>query len=167
MHIHVYEFRSQEENPPIFPSFNPPEQQRTYLVFESALMILLSTCVLCKNATSRLKKTVIGSFLRVTQYCDRCQNKYVWESRPFIGNVPAGNLFTSAAILFSGSLPSRTLHLFQILNYASIVKKTFFRHQSTFLQPAVRLSIEASAEPAVSKAKGGKLRHWPSRKAVK
>ena len=101
-------------------------------------MILLSPCVLCKNATSRLKKILIGSFLRVTHYCDRCQNKNVWESQPFIGNVHAGNLFTSAAILFSGSLPSKTLHLFQILNCASLVKKTFFRHQSTFLQPAVR-----------------------------
>ena len=44
----------------------------------------------------------------------------------------------SAAILFSGSLPSKALQVFDILNVHAIARNTFFRHQEKYLQPAVR-----------------------------
>ena len=43
----------------------------------------------------------------------------------------------SASILFSGSLPAKALQMFQILRLSSITRKTFFRHQAQYLQPAV------------------------------
>ena len=43
----------------------------------------------------------------------------------------------SAAILYAGALPTKALRMFNILNCASISKKTFFRHQKQILQPAV------------------------------
>lgn len=49
---------------------------------------------------------------------------------------------TSAAILFSGSLPSKALRLFRTLNCATISIRTFFRHQSLYLQPAVNRTWE-------------------------
>ena len=45
--------------------------------------------------------------------------------------MPAGNLLTSAAILYAGALPVKTLCVFSTLNCATISYSTFFRHQST------------------------------------
>jgi len=56
---------------------------------------------------------------------------FKWDSQPVINDVPAGNILLSAAILFSGSLPSKTLQVLRIYGCASI------RHQSSFLQPAI------------------------------
>ena len=41
----------------------------------------------------------------------------------------------SAAI---GSLPSKALQMFEILNVHAVARNTFFRHQEMYLQPAVR-----------------------------
>ena len=43
----------------------------------------------------------------------------------------------SSAILFTGSLPSKALRLFQVLNCAAITRSSFFRHQSKYLQPVI------------------------------
>ena len=48
-----------------------------------------------------------------------------------MGKIPAGNIYTSAAILFAGAFPAKV-----------ITAKTFFRHQSEILQPAVHLTWE-------------------------
>ena len=48
-----------------------------------------------------------------------------------MGKIPAGNVYTSAAILFAGAFPAKV-----------ITAKTFFRHQSEILQPAVYLTWE-------------------------
>ena len=61
----------------------------------------------------------------------------MWESQPFIGDMPAGNLLTSAVILYAGALPAKTLRVFSTLNCATISYSTFFRHQSTCLIPTV------------------------------
>ena len=60
-----------------------------------------------------------------------------WESQPFIGDVPAGNLLTLAAILYAGALPAKALCVFSTLNCATISYSTFFHHQSTYLIPSV------------------------------
>ena len=59
-----------------------------------------------------------------------------------MGNIPAGNIYTSAAILYTGAFPAKTLRIFRILNCATITCKTFFRHQSNILQPAIQLTWE-------------------------
>ena len=125
-------FRSDETSEPTY-SHNG---QTMYLVFESALIMLFSTCVYCTSPAT-IKKVVIGTFLQITQTCTQCSKIRVWESQPYIGRVPAGNILTSAAILYSGTLPSKALHMFQFLNLATITKRTFFRHQDMYLQPAV------------------------------
>ena len=66
-----------------------------------------------------------------------CKQAWCWESQPFIGRMPAGNILTSTAILYSGALPTKALRIFRILNCATITSKTFFRHQSEILQPVV------------------------------
>ena len=80
---------------------------------------------------------LIGSFLRITQTCKKCLQTRVWDSQPYIGRIPAGNIMMSAAILFVGALPGQALRLFNVLNCPAISRRTFFRHQSHYLQPAI------------------------------
>lgn len=108
-----------------------------YLVFESALVLLFSVCRFCLRRTVDVSKVTNGSFLRVTQKCSNCRRKFVWDSQSFIGCVPAGNLLTSAAILYAGAMPTKAIRIFRILNCATITLRTFFRHQKRYLQPAV------------------------------
>lgn len=108
----------------------------TYLVFESALFLLLDVCFYCRSACITARKTVIGSFLRVTQSCKNCAKSFTWESQPIHQKTPLGSLLTSAAILYSGSLPAKALRIFHILKCPTICTKTYFRHQQRHLQPA-------------------------------
>ena len=78
------------------------------MVFESALMLLFSTCVACGSTFVSIKRLIIGSFLSVKQVCTQCNNTFVWESQPYISNIPAENL-TSAAIFYTSSLPAKAL----------------------------------------------------------
>ena len=114
-----------------------PHKQRSFIVFEPALMLLFSMCTYCRSRCTKISKTVIGSFLRLTQSCKSCGCKFAWESQPFIGGTPAGNVLTSAAILYAGVIPAKALRIFRVLKCASISRKTFFRHQCYYLQPAV------------------------------
>ena len=110
--------------------------------FESALLLLFATCRFCANATTDMKRTISGSFLRITQFCTSCKQSWCWESQPFLGNIPAGNLLTSAAILYSGAFPAKFLRAFHILKCATITSNTFFRHQRDILQPVLNTTWE-------------------------
>ena len=133
---------------------SPSSQKRySYIVFESALMLLFSTCVRCRNVTKDITKTAIGSFIRIVQQCHNCSHRHVWESQPFIGNLPAGNILTSAAILYSGSLPSKALRMFKILGCVTISKTTYYPHQSLYLQPSVSSTWEQQQRALLSELK--------------
>ena len=51
--------------------------------------------------------------------------------------MPAGNILFSAAILFSGALPGKIVHVLKAFGCVCIEKRTFFRHQTTFLHPSI------------------------------
>ena len=76
--------------------------------------------------------------MKIFQLCS-CSYSFTWHSQPFIGHIPLGNIQLSAAILFSGSLPTSALKIFHNLRCAVISSRTFFRHQQQFLAPAVSL----------------------------
>ena len=99
--------------------------------------MLFSTCKLCSSAAVNIEKSISGSLLRIKQFCRSCKRTWCWDSQPFFGSIPAGNILMSAAILYSGSLPTKALRVFQILKCPSISIKTYFRHQSKILQPVV------------------------------
>lgn len=50
----------------------PPLKQKAYLIFESALLLLFNLCIYCGCSSTRIKKMVTGTFLRITQVCIRC-----------------------------------------------------------------------------------------------
>ena len=126
------------------------EKQQTYLVFESALLLLFSICFMCRSTYISIEKFTRGSFLCITQICSHCNNTYVRESQPYVGKIPAGNIMISAAILYTGSLPAKALRVFSSLNCATITRKTFFRHQKAFLQPAINCIWEKEQEALIN-----------------
>ena len=106
-------------------------------MFESCLLSLFATCTNCGWLKTSTSLATAGSFLQVRLHYSHCDTRYTWKSQPHINGVQAGNILMSASILFSGALPTRSLHLFQFLNCASISLPTFFSHQKQFLIPAV------------------------------
>ena len=87
-----------------------------YLILPLAILYLswhlysfFSISRFCLSCTVHVTKVTIGSFLGVTQKRSHCQQKFVLKSQSFIGNVPAGNLLTLAAILYIGALPTKAL----------------------------------------------------------
>ena len=128
-------------------------RETTYLVFESALLALFTVCVFCYQRTSSIKKSLTGSFVRIVQTCKHCGKDRVWESQPYIRSTPLGNLLISAAILYTGSFPTKTLHFLQALKCATITQRTYFRHQSSFLHPTVNNIYELHEKQLIRKYK--------------
>ena len=89
------------------------QSHKTFLVFESALLLLFAVCRVCRASTANITKTIQGTFLKITQKCTKCHHIYAWESQPFFG-IPAGNILTSAAILFTGLTPTKVLRMFRM-----------------------------------------------------
>ena len=130
----------------------PVEKQSTYLVFESALLLLFSTCFFCRSSfcTIQKQKWTVGSLLRIKQIFSQCNGDFTWDSQPYIGKVPAGNILISAAILYTGSIPAKALRMFKNLNCSTITRKTFFRHQKSYLQPTVNTVWERHQRKLIS-----------------
>ena len=115
----------------------PTTKYSTFLVLEASLLLLFGACIFCGHSTTSLTKVALGSFLRITQTCNKCMKTRAWESQPYIGKTSAGNLIVSAAILFVGALPAQALRMFKVLSCCTIGRKTYFRHQQFFLQLAI------------------------------
>ena len=61
----------------------------------------------------------------------------MWDSQPFIKNIPAGNILFSSSILFSGCLPEKSLRLFRNFGCVTISNRTFYDHQKMYLLPSI------------------------------
>ena len=135
------------------PSVVMSDTRSCYIVFESALLILFTICRFCASKSVDIKNVVTGSFLRITQKCLRCHQNWIWET---VGNVPAGNIYTSAAILYAGTLPAQALRIFRILNCHTISSNTF-RYQKQYLQPAISTTWKSQQLALLSTLKAQKL----------
>ena len=115
------------------------EKQQTYLVFESALLLLFSICFMCRSTYISIEKFTRGSFLCITQICSHCNNTYVWESTALCRENSELVILWFQLLYFTLDcyLQSVALRVFSSLNCATITRKTCFRHQKTFLQPAI------------------------------
>ena len=134
-----------------------PDQEAKYIVFESCLLALFMSCPLC-NCKIDPNILTVGTMVCVTQICGECGYHSKWESQPMIKNVPAGNLLLSAAILFAGAQPTKTLRVLNFLGCAAIKSWTFYEHQRFYLHQAISTvwsqnqmamirSLQASDEP--------------------
>ena len=119
-------------------NINPCIDERKFIVFESHLLSLFKSCPQCQHPTT-ISLHTIGSYVHINRTCarDSCAYRDNWDSQPYVQDTPAGNLLLSAAILFSGSLPSKAIRMLQFINCACITDSTFYTHQRRYLQPAI------------------------------
>ena len=117
----------------------PLHKERTFIVFISSFMALLTWCHCprcgCQDTSNQV--TEVGTLLIMILICKSCMATSVWHSQPYCCNIPAGNILLSAAILFAGATASKVLRVFRHMDVSCITTRTFFRHQNNVLIPAV------------------------------
>ena len=130
-----------------------PHDEVKYLVFLSHLLSLFTECRSCHQYCNGEVAKEMGTFISIKQECHRCGHKWKWNSQPFIKDIPAGNILLSAAILFSGSTPTKSLHFLKCLNMACIKERTFYYYQIKYLEPSVVHVWKTSQQALLSKCK--------------
>lgn len=100
-------------------------------------MELFCVCPHCSSPSIGHVSYIFGTLVKVEQDCGLCGHHRTWNSQPFVGSIPLGNLRLSCGILFSGSLPSKTLRVFNFMKCPSISRETFNKHQRNYLQPTI------------------------------
>ncbi|ELT87272.1 hypothetical protein CAPTEDRAFT_187364 [Capitella teleta] len=99
-----------------------------------------------------------GTLLVAEQECSNCHASVTWRNQKYVGRIPGINLALSCAILFSGSTPTKALHMLDILGVQSIGYSSFMEHQRNFLQPAVKevwLAEQKAVLQVAKQAEGG------------
>ncbi|XP_057206770.1 uncharacterized protein LOC130564597 [Triplophysa rosa] len=112
------------------------QEETKYIVFENCLLQLFDTCPVCsRRCDVRARRK--GTFVAVDQLCPHCQYFRQWKSQPVVGSTPLGNLQLSAAIYFTGGSFFRLEKIFNTMHVKSITHRTFRKHASMYLEPAV------------------------------
>ena len=122
-----------------------PSQERKFIVFESSLDQLIAKikCPVCGKPQSNLKKTLVGSMVKVHTECLDDHTILNWNSQPLLGRMPSGNLLCSAATLFSGETFQHMKNFADFLRLEFIGKTTFFEIQREILLPVVDTAFKS------------------------
>ena len=80
----------------------PVHKTPTDIVYEKCLMELFQVCPVCKRECD-MQTRRLGTFLSVEQQCLHCEFSRGWNSQPFVGSTPAGNLQLSTAVYATGA----------------------------------------------------------------
>lgn len=135
---------SEEENPDTIGvdeelrADHRPGKQRSFLVFESSLCLLLLTCMVCCSQPCHfIVRRCIGTFIVLDQLCPEGHSS-TWESQPTHDIMPLGNLMIASAILVSGGSATQVLNMFVIIGIPTITTQTYNLLQSSYIVPAVR-----------------------------
>ena len=115
-----------------------PQNEVKFLVFRSHLLSLFTACRSCHQLCTGEVAQQMGTFISIKQACSHCGHVWMWNSQPLIKNTPTGNILLSAAVLFSGSTPTKVLHFLNCLRVACITDRTFYLHQRQYLEPSVQ-----------------------------
>jgi solute carrier family 8 (sodium/calcium exchanger) len=121
-------------------------RQRKYIVFESNLLGLFSSCPVCAGHAEAQIAKVLGTLVSVSQVCTNCGYTRLWNSQPFVNQMALGNLILSGAMLFTGCLPTQVLRLFNTMNVACISRSTYHRHQRLYTIPTIIRTWQAEQD---------------------
>jgi hypothetical protein len=140
------------------PSLPAPKQTK-FLVFEQCLFQLLKQCVSCGQDSCTPYYTLKGSMAIFRIQCGNsgCRHMRKWYTQPQHNQLPLGNLFMSASILFSGSSPAKVLTFLQHLNVPAVSVSSYFSHQRIYLIPVVLQAWEKQQEQLLQTLKDHKL----------
>ena len=133
---------------------------RKYIVFEDCLLSLLHVCNSCGSTSYNISKHTIGTFLRLKRHCLKCMETFVWDSQPFINNIPAINLLVSSSILFSGALPTQVIRLFTNMGCAFISICTYFRSKRLSISSHIFCVEEEPRSSSTASAIGRKRSYY-------
>lgn len=111
-----------------------------YIVFRSSLMKLLRLvhCSQCGEMALGVTTQTKGTCLLVVLDCQSCHHKTRWNSQPYVGSTPAGNIMLSASILSAGAIPSKVMKVMGHMKVATITARSFSRHQRLILFPCIK-----------------------------
>lgn len=115
----------------------PMWQREYFMVARECLWQLLSICPKCSGECMVDISKRMGSFIAASRKCWRCELDTNWNSQPFHGSLPAGNLKMAASMHFTAASPTKVLRVFDKMNLAHISYPTYWRLQTTLLQPTV------------------------------
>ncbi|XP_065146034.1 uncharacterized protein [Paramisgurnus dabryanus] len=130
------------------------QEDAKYIVFENCLLQLFDTCPVCLrrcNVWPRRK----GTFVAIDQLCPHCQYFRQWKSQPVVGSTPLGNLQLSAAIYFTGGSFFQLQKIFQTMRVRSITHRTFRKHASMYLEPAIIYTWKKEQEEVLQELSQG------------
>ncbi|KAG0429539.1 hypothetical protein HPB47_023554 [Ixodes persulcatus] len=113
----------------------PPEGERQFLVFESCLRELFSTCQECSRPCNTTI-TPLGILIKVKSICP-LKHERIWDSQPVMNGRAAGNILLSSHLLFSGSSVTSTLRMLRHMNLEVFSDQTFYKYQKSLLFPAI------------------------------
>ncbi|CAG2249186.1 unnamed protein product [Mytilus edulis] len=131
MDINEETFINEEQDKNEEPHTNPPFKERKFMVFESNLKELLqSVCLNCVSTKEIDSFNVIGTAVTVNLKC-KCPEITRWNSQPFSGTMPLGNLILAGAVLFSGGSISKILTFFRHASVCCFSERTFSSLQNT------------------------------------
>jgi len=119
-----------------------PEQK--FLVFESCLKLLLKFCSKCGGTIFESTETTSGSMFSVKMLCVN-NHLTCWNSQPLIKSIAAGNLLSSAAILFSGNTFSHIVQFALFLNFKFFSHTTYYNIQNKYFSCGTQ-SLERGKE---------------------
>jgi len=119
-----------------------PEQK--FLVFETCLKLLLKFCSKCGGTIFESTETTSGSMFSVKMLCVN-NHLTCWNSQPLIKSIAAGNLLSSAAILFSGNTFSHIVQFSFFLNFKFFSHTTYYNIQNKYFSCGTQ-SLETGKE---------------------
>ncbi|XP_062582679.1 uncharacterized protein LOC134252712 [Saccostrea cucullata] len=113
-----------------------PAKERKFIVFESCLDQLFTSCYNC-GCQCTLRKTIIGSYISIKSLCENCSAQKKWESQPTSSAMPLGNLIIAGAVLFSGGSAHKFLTLCRHASVQMFSIGTYMKIQSLYLVPTI------------------------------
>ena len=121
-----------------------PAQKKKFIVFESSLDQLIGkiNCSICGKPQSDMKKSLLGSMVKVCTECLDCHTILTWNSQPLFGYMLSGNLLCSAATLFSGETLPHMKNFADFLRLQFVGKTTYFEIQREILLPVVDTAFQ-------------------------
>ena len=137
-------------------------QPKFIVFYEMLLKIFLLFCFNCKENNPQVSMVQNGTMVTVRQKCAKCIKGYVWTSQRMMphGKYPAGNVLLSLAVLMAGASISKILLVFRHMGLVCYSARTFFKHQRSFLFPAVIHHWESYQTDLLNKVKDLKDVVW-------
>ena len=123
--------------------------ERKFIVFESQLDQLFSSCKTC-GSICEVEKIHNGSMVTVKAICSM-NHTCKWTSQPEVNQVPAGNILIPAAVVFTGGTFEQTKQFARALNLNFVNKDQFYETQRKVLFPVINSAYEKQQQQVINK----------------